>query len=105
VLHRAGEPVLLAGDGGEVAQRLEVDGDVGDGAVGEHHAAVRGPDCTEILERPASVSPALPREARQLAAVAVHVGAELLGRGVLRPHLADLAADGDGDALGLERRM
>ena len=39
----------------------------------------------------------------ELAPVAVEVGAQLRDRGVLRPDLADLAADADRDAVGLER--
>ena len=42
VLDRAGQPVL-AGDDAELAQDLEVELDLGHAAVGQRHAAVRGP--------------------------------------------------------------
>ena len=40
VLHRPGEAVLLAGRLGQRRERLQVELDVGDRAVGQHHAAV-----------------------------------------------------------------
>ena len=100
VLDGARQPVL-AGDHAELAQDLEVELDLGDAAAGQRHAAVARPGLDADLAR-CPVAPG--RRASSSRAVAVEVGAQLLDRRVLRADLADLAADADRDAVGLERR-
>ena len=78
---------------------LEVELHLGHRAVGQRHAAVRGARLDADLGE--ARRPRRPRI--ELASVAVEVRPELLLGRVLLAHLADLAADADRDAVGLER--
>ena len=98
VLHGARQPVRPR-DLAELAEDLEVELDLGHAAVGERHAAVARPGLDAHLRDPDRA-----RRARvQLAPVAVEVRLELLDGRVLVADLADLAADADRHAVGLER--
>ena len=96
MLHRAGQPVLLARDRRKPLQRVEVDLDGRDRAVGQRHAAVARSGLDAHL--------ADARDARAVehADVLVEVGAKLLLRRVALPHLTDLAPDRDGHAARLQ---
>ncbi len=97
VLHRAGEPVGLSRGLRQRRQRLEVELDVGDRAVGQHDAAMRGArlhrDLADALVR---------AQSGEHAVVAQHEGVQLLHGAVLHPHFADLGPDRDDHTLGLE---
>ena len=78
---------------------LEVELDLGHAAVRQRHAAVRRAGLDADLGDPDGA-----RGARlELAAVPVEVRPQLLDRRVLLADLADLAADADRHAVGLER--
>ncbi len=97
VLHGTGQTVLAA-DLAEDLEGVEVELDLGDAAAGQRHATVRGARLDAHLGEADGVRAGACVE---LLAVAVQVGAQLVGRGVLLADLADLAADGDDDALVL----
>ena len=93
VLHGPGQPVLLAGDPREGFQHIKVHLHLGQGAVGQHYAAVHGAGLHRDL--------ADARQIADLGQVLVHEGPQVLGGGIAAPDLADLAAQGGDDALGL----
>src|SRR5581483_8881212 len=95
---RAGEAVFFARDLGELLQRVEIELDARDRSVGQRHAAVgRAGLNADLADAFEALAPFV-----ELFAVTVHVGLELFDRAVFLAHLADLAADGDRDALGLQ---
>ena len=97
VLHRAGEPVLLARHPAERRERLEVELHVGDRSIGEHHPAVRGAGLDRDL-----ADPGVPSQRREAPVVAPHEGVQLLHGAVLHPDFTDLRPHRDGDSLRLE---
>src|SRR5690606_14531805 len=84
VLHRPGEPILAAGDLRQVAQRLEVDRHLLNGAVGKDDPAMGSAGLDRDLAETGQLSAGLAGELLQLLGVAVHIGPQLLRRGVLR---------------------
>ncbi len=90
---------IRAGDLAKLAQDREVQLHVRDAATGERDAAVRRPGLHADLADPDRAG----RPRVELAAVPVEVCPQLLDRRVLRPDLADLPADADRHAVGLER--
>ena len=106
VLHRAAHAVVLARGLGEVAQRVEVDRDVGDRAVRQDDAAVRRAGLDADLGDARQIDLPACCRSRSCSSVryAVHEGVQILHRGVAQADLADLAADRDGDALRLDAR-
>jgi len=98
VLNRTRQPIR-AGDSRKLGQDVEVERDRGHAAVRQRSAAVARASLDGHLREPDRAL----RPRIQLAAVAVEVGLELVRCGVLLADLADLAADADGHAVGLER--
>src|SRR5205814_5329511 len=94
VLYRAGHAELLARDDRQLAERIEIDGDLGDRAVRERYAAVRGAGLDADLADAFRAGGDLV----EVLAVAAHVRAQLLDGAVLAADLADLAADRNLDA-------
>ncbi len=94
VLNGPAEAVFAAGFLPDVAKCFEVDGHLGQGAVGQDDPAVACPGLDADL--------ADPGERAQPGVVPFHERVQVLGGTVLQADLADLSADRDGHSLRLE---